>query len=97
MGSYGGNRSPRWQPVVVTEVVGSGGWLGVGVQGEGRVRVLPRLWVCAIRWVMPLFIAAGKVQGEPGGSWHWRASRFCFEYKGFRANHVSRQSLWLDL
>lgn len=38
VGSYGGNRSPRWQPVAVTEVMGSGGWLGVGVQGEGRVK-----------------------------------------------------------
>lgn len=38
-GSYGGNRSPRWQqPVVGTEVMGSRAWLGVGVQGEGRVK-----------------------------------------------------------
>lgn len=39
VGSYGGNRSARWQqPVVVTEVMGSRAWLGVGVQGEGRVK-----------------------------------------------------------
>lgn len=39
VGRYGGNRSPRWQqPVVATEAMGSRGWLGVGVQGEGGVK-----------------------------------------------------------
>ena len=47
VGSYGGNRSARWQqPGLVTEVMGSRAWLGVGVQAEARV--LPRLWACAI-------------------------------------------------
>lgn len=72
--------------------MGSRGWLGVGAQGREESSVLPRLRVSAIRWC-----DCHSQGGKGAGRTRWELS-VCLEYKGFRrANHVTRQSLWLDV
>lgn len=58
--------------------------LGVGGKGKRRIRVLPRLWVCAMRWAVMPFIEVGKA-GAIGGN-----LKICFEHNEFIADQVSR-------
>lgn len=71
-------------------VMQSSEWIGGASKGKRRIGVLPRSWVCTIRWVMVPFTEVGKARGGPGGIGGGLKVRF--EHNEFMTTDVSRES-----
>lgn len=80
--------------MVVTE---SSGGLRGGVQGREELRVLSRLWACAMRWVTGALHRGREGGKDQVGSSVGGNLEVYVEYNEFMANQVSGGSFSLDI